>query len=97
MIYHQNKSLKSETESIKSSLCDYADAFTFVTGDITVTGNNITYVAFNSCAPCSTCETQINDVFVDEANHINFAMPMYNLIEYDVKKSVKKILLNTYF
>ena len=25
---------------------------------------------------------QINDVFVDEANHIYIAMPMYNLIEY---------------
>ena len=25
---------------------------------------------------------QINDMFVDEANHIYIAMPMYNLIEY---------------
>ena len=25
---------------------------------------------------------QINDVFVDEANYIYIAMPMYNLIEY---------------
>ena len=25
---------------------------------------------------------QINDVFVDKANHIHIAMPMYNLIEY---------------
>ena len=25
---------------------------------------------------------QINYVFVDEANHIYIAMPMYNLIEY---------------
>ena len=25
---------------------------------------------------------QINDVFIDEANHIYMAMPMYNLIEY---------------
>ena len=25
---------------------------------------------------------QINDIFVDEANHIYIAMPMYNLIEY---------------
>ena len=25
---------------------------------------------------------QINDVFIDETNHIYIAMPMYNLIEY---------------
>ena len=30
-----------------------------------------------------TCTTKINDVFVDEENHIYIAiMPMYNLIEY---------------
>ena len=25
---------------------------------------------------------QIDDVFIDEANHIYISMPMYNLIEY---------------
>ena len=34
------------TESIKSSLCDYSDAFILVTGDITVTANDNTDVAF---------------------------------------------------
>ena len=29
------------------------------------------------------CRTEINDTFIDEAEHINFAMPMYNLIEYN--------------
>ena len=27
-------------------------------------------------------QQKINDIFVDEANHIYIAMPMYNLIEY---------------
>ena len=35
-----------------------------------------------NCAPFSTCTTKINDIFVDEANHIYIAMPMYNLMEY---------------
>ena len=39
-------------------------------------------VAFKNCTPFSTCITKIIDVFVDEANHIHIAMPMYNLIEY---------------
>ena len=44
--------------------------------------NNGTDVAFKTCAPFSTCKTEINDVFLDEANHIYIDMPMYNLIEY---------------
>ena len=42
----KNSCIKFQTESIKSSLCDYSDAFILVTGDITVTGNNDAYVAF---------------------------------------------------
>ena len=74
--YNQNNSIKFETESIKSSLCDYSDAFILITGDTTVAPNNNKDVAFKNCAPFSTCKTVINDVFVDEANHIYIAMPM---------------------
>ena len=80
--YNQNSSIKFETESIKSSLCDYSDVFILVTGDIKVTANNDIDVAFEICAPFSTCKTEINDVFIDEANHIYITMAMYNLIEY---------------
>ena len=80
--YKQGDTIKFETETIKSSLCDYSDAFILVTGNITVAANNNTDVAFKNCAPFSTCTTKINDIFVDEANHIYIAMPMYNLIEY---------------
>ena len=76
--YNQSNSFKFETES----LCDYSHAFILVTGDITVTGGNNTDVAFKNCAPFCTCRTEINDVFIDEGNHIYIAMPMYNLIEY---------------
>ena len=34
------------------------------------------------CAPFSTCKTETNDVFVNEANHIYVAKPMDNLIEF---------------
>ena len=79
---NQNNSIKFETESIKSSLCDYSDAFILVTGNITVIADNDTDIAFKNCAPFSTCKTEINDAFIDEANHIYIAMPMYDLIEY---------------
>ena len=80
--FDQNNSIKFETESLKSSLCDYSDAFILVTGDTRVAANNDTDVAFKNCPPFSTCKTEINDVFIDEANHIYITMAMYNLIEY---------------
>ena len=80
--FDQNNSIKFETESLKSSLCDYSDAFILVTGDTKVAANNDTDVAFKNCPPFSTCKTEINDVFIDEANHIYITMAMYNLIEY---------------
>ena len=80
--YDQNNSIKFETESLKSSLCDYSDAFILVTGDTKVAANNDTDVAFKNCPPFSTCKTEINDVFIDETNHIYITMAMYNLIEY---------------
>ena len=80
--YKQGDSIRFETESIKSSLCHYSDAFILVTGNITVNADDNTDVAFKNCAPFSTCATKINDVFLDEVNHIYTAMPMYNLIEY---------------
>ena len=80
--YNQNNSIKFKTESIKSSLCDYSGAFILGAGDLTVNADNDTDIAFKNCAPFSTCHAEINDVFIDEANHIYIAMPMYNLIEY---------------
>ena len=80
--YKQGDTIKFETETIKASLCDYSDAFILVTGNITVAANNDTDVAFKNCAPFSTCTTEINDAFVDEASRIYIAMSMYNLIEY---------------
>ena len=34
------------------------------------------------CSSFSTFKTVINDVFVDRAEHIYIAIPMYNLMEY---------------
>ena len=85
--YKQGDTIKFETETIKSSLCDYSDAFILVTGNITANAANDTDVAFKNCAPLSTCRTVINDVFVDEADHVDIAMPMHNLIEYSYNYS----------
>ena len=79
--YSEDDPITFLTKSIESSLCDYSDAYILVTGNIT-SGGNDTKVAFKNCAPFRKCRTEINETFVDEAEHINIAMPMYNLIEY---------------
>ena len=73
--YEQGDTIKFETKTIKSSLCNYSDAFMLVTGNITVAANNDTDVAFKNCAPFSTCATKINDI-------VYVQLPMYNLVEY---------------
>ena len=55
--YKQGDTIKFETETVKSSLCDYSEAFVLVTGDTTVNANNNTNDAFKNCAPFSTCTT----------------------------------------
>ena len=84
--YNENNSVKCRTESNKTCLWAYSDAYILAPGDITVTargdnGSNAD-VAFKICAPFYTCKTEINDVFIDAANDIFIAMPMSNLIKY---------------
>ena len=43
--------------------------------------DNNTKVAFKNCVPFRKCKTEINETFIDKAEHINIVMPMYNLIE----------------
>ena len=89
--YSHHDPIKFLTKSIESSLYDYSDAYILVTGDIAVKRRNAantddialdaaTQVAFKNCAPFKDCRTEINDTFVDYADFINIAMPMYNLI-----------------
>ena len=81
--YSHHNPIKFLTKSIESSLCDYSDAYVLVTGNITVTGGDAnTKLIFKNCAPFKECRTEINETFVDETEHINVAMSMYNLIEY---------------
>ena len=81
--YFTDNEIKFLTSSLESNLCDYSDAYILVTGNINITGGNDNIkVAFKNCVPFKKCRTEINETFADEAEHINIAMPMYNLIEY---------------
>ena len=81
--YSNENPIKFLTNSLESSLCDYSDAYILVTENFNVAGgNNNANVAFTNCSPFRKCRIEINETFIDEAEHINIAMPMYNLIEY---------------
>ena len=91
--YSQHDLIKFLTKSIESSLRDYFDAYILVTENIAVKRGNatdtadialgaITQVAFKNCTLFEKRSTEIDGTLVDEANFINIAMPMYNLIEY---------------
>ena len=81
--YSHENPIKFLTSSLESSLWDYSDAYILVTGNITVTGGDAnTKVASKNCAPFTKCITEINETSIDDAEHINITMPMYNLIEY---------------
>ena len=78
---------------LKSSLCDYSDAYIFVKGKITITGAGADVaarrtderdkgVAFKNCAPFTICVSEINNTQIDNCKDIDIVMPMYNLIEY---------------
>ena len=72
---------------LKSSLCDYSDAYIQVRGTITAgadanANNTNTKVILKNCAPFTNCISQINNTDIDNAKYIDIVMPVYNLIEY---------------
>ena len=44
---------------MKSSLCDYKDAYILVSGDITIIGHQETQVALKNCALFTKCVTKM--------------------------------------
>ena len=81
--YSQDDPIKFLTKSLESNLCDYSDVHILVTRNITATPNNaVTQVVFENCSPFKNCRTEINDIFIDNADFINITIPMYNLIVY---------------
>ena len=89
--YNANSQIKFKTTMLKSSLCDYSDAYILVKETISANNtaaagaaaNNINRnVIFKNCAPFTNCISEINNTKLDNAKDIDIVMPMYNLIEY---------------
>ena len=89
--YSPNKQIRFETAMLRSSLCDYNDAYILAKGNITVnntagagaaTNNTNKNVVFKHCAPYANCIIKINNTQIDNDKYIDTVMPMYNLIKY---------------
>ena len=86
-----NIQITFKTSMLKSSLCDYSDAYILVKGTVTVTntaGQNQDNngagkkVIFKNCAIFTKCISSINNTQVRDASYIDVVMSMYSLIEY---------------
>ena len=85
--YKPSKQITFKTSMLRSDLCDFSDAYIVVKAIITVTGiNNRSRknrpLAFKNNAPFISCISKINNMLIDNAQDLDIAMPMYNLIEY---------------
>ena len=84
---------------LKSSLCDYSDAYILVKGTTTVNGvvngaendrtrRNRPLILKNN-APFVSCITRINGELIEDADDLDIVMPIYNLLEYS--KNYRKL------
>ena len=90
-VYSPNKQIRFKTATLRSSLCDYSDAYMLVKGNVTVNNtaasvaaanNTNKKVIFKNYAPFTNCISKIYNTQIDNAEYIDLVMTMYNLIEY---------------
>ena len=78
---------------LRSSSCDYSDAYILVSGTITITATGADDAAkrldernkgvvFKNCAPFTDCINETNNTQIDNSKFIDVVIPMYNLTEY---------------
>ena len=84
--YSPNKEIRIKTSMLRSGLCNYSNAYIIVKGDINVTNPNNAKinkaVAFKNNDPFIKRISKINAIKIDNAEDLDVAMPMYNLLEY---------------
>ena len=88
-----NSDIRFKATMLKSSLCDYGDAYILVKERMTITGARADAAArqademnkgviFKNWTPFISCKSEINNTEIDNAKDIDIVMPMYNLTEY---------------
>ena len=104
--YNTNNQIRFKTSMLRTSLCDYSDAYILVKDTITVlnteadgpdANNNNKKVIFKNCSPFTSCINRINHTQIDDAQYINVVMLMYNLVECSDNYSKTSGILFQYY
>ena len=104
--YDEVNQIRFKNLMLRSSLCDYSDAYVLVKGIITAINtaaqnqpNNGANrkVIFKNWAPLINCISRINNTQVDDAHDIDEVMSMYNLIEFSDNYSKTSGVLPQYY
>lgn len=95
--------MKFKTSTLNPSLCDFSDAYIFVSGAITVVGGNADDAGrvvdrnrndkqkiFKNCAPFVNCITEINSTQVDNTKYFNI---VFNKIQRKLFQNIWKFIL----
>ena len=85
----RNKQIRFKTAMLRSSLCDYSDAYILVKGNVSINNagtaaapnNRNKKVIFRNCAPFTNCIGKINNTQIDNAEYIDIVMPMYKQVK----------------
>ena len=93
--YNTNIQIRFETSMLRTSLCDYSDAYILIKGTITVANiaaadadaNNTNKKVIFKNWHHLCCISRINNTQIDDAQYIDVVMPMYNVIEYSYNYS----------
>ena len=89
--YNVSSQIKFKSTMLKSSLCDYSDAYILFKGTIAFADTSTAGAAandtnqkviFKNCAPFTNCISQMNNTTVDNSKDIDIIMSICNLIEY---------------
>ena len=86
---------------LRSDLCYFNDAYIVLKGEITVAGGSNSSrknrpLAFKNDGPFIGCISKINNKLIDNAEDLDVAMPMYNLLEYSKNYSKTTVSLWNY-
>ena len=87
--HNKDSQIKFKTSLLKSSLCDYSDAYILVKRTLSIEpqaednlNNADKKVVFKSCAPFTDCTSETNNTQIYIGKDIDVVMPIYNVIEY---------------
>ena len=92
-IYSTNKQIRFKTPMLQSDLCDYSDEYIGVTDR---NKYNRSLVLKNN-APFISCISKITNALIDNAEDLDFVMPIFNLIEYSKNYSKTSATLWNYY